>query len=215
MRKTKRKVIDMDTNVNRKFCTNCGAPLAQGMKFCNHCGTPVPQQAAPVRNAPQQSAPNNYSYGSQPNYNQASRPAYNQSAQSTYHYSAQQAAPVHAAEPMTKKQYRKTCTNPDYLKKVKSNAILIYVLVGLNVLLAFVTTPLAILDAVINLALALGMHLGKSKGCAVAILVYAILSMAMMLISGSMGGWLWLIAGIGAVKAFSVADKEYESIYGK
>ena len=206
----------MDNNATRKFCTNCGAPLQPGMKFCNYCGTAVPQQAAPVRNTPQQSAPNNYSYGSQGGYNYGTQPAYGQGAQGGYNYGAQNAAPVRAAEPMTKRQYRKVCTEPKYRKSLKTNAIVMYVLAGLNLLLSIAANPMGLLDVAITLGLALGMHIGKSKGCAIGILVYGIVNIAILLITnGTFSGWLWLILAISSLRAFSVADKEYESIYGK
>ena len=200
IRKTKRKVIDMDTNVNRKFCTNCGAPLAQGMKFCNHCGTPVPQQAAP---APQQ----NYSYG---NANTNAQGSYN------YGYSAQNAYASAMPMPASKKEYRKTCTNEKYRKSLKTNAIVMYILVGLNLVLAVAGNISGLLDVAITLGLTLGMHIGKSKGCAIGILIYSIVNMVILLVlNGSFGGWLWLIMGISCLKAFSIADKEYEALTGQ
>lgn len=199
----------MDNNATRKFCNNCGAPLQPGVKFCTYCGTPVPQQAAPVRNTPpQQSAPNPYNYGTQP--------AANQGNQNSYSYAAQNAAPVHAAEPMTKAQYRKVCTEPKYRKSLKTNAIVMYVLAGLNLLLSIATNPFGLLEVAITLGLTLGMHLGKSKGCAIGLLVYGIVNIVILLVlNGSISGWLWLVLAISSLRAFSIADKEYESIYGK
>ena len=67
-----------------KFCTNCGAQVAEGSKFCTECGFRFPEQsAAPVINeAPVQ----------QPVYE-----APVQQAQSVYEAPAQQEQPVHEA----------------------------------------------------------------------------------------------------------------------
>lgn len=213
----KGKVIDMDHNAKRKFCTNCGAPLAEGMKFCNHCGTPVPQQAAP---APQQ----NYSYGSA-NTNAQSGYSYGSAnAQGGYNYgyaaqngnAARNAYASATPLPESKKEYRKTCTNEKYRKTLKTNAIIMYVLVGLNLVLSIAANISGLLDVAITLALTLGMHIAKSKGCAVGILIYSIVNMVILLIlNGSVGGWLWLVMGISCLKAFSIADKEYEELTGR
>ena len=67
----------------------------------------------------------------------------------------------------------------------------------------------------IAVVLALGMHLGKSKACAVGVLLYGIFCIAVTLATtGNVGGWLWIIAAISGIKAFSAADKEYDMIYG-
>ena len=111
---------------------------------------------------------------------------------------------------MTKKEYRKACTNPKYLKELKSAAIVGYILVGVEVVVALLANIWALADAVILLGLVLGMHLGKRKGCAIAILCYSIFNVVYFLLTtGQLSGWLWVIMGIYAMKAFSIADKEY------
>ncbi len=112
----------------------------------------------------------------------------------------------------SKKEYRKVCTNPKYLKDLKTAAIICYVLIGIEVALALFMNIWALVDALILLGLTLGMHLGKKKGCAIAILAYSIINVVYFLLTaGQLSGWLWIIAGIGAMKAFSIADKEYDA----
>lgn len=183
-----------------KYCSYCGAILTPGAKFCSGCGRSLNQQAAP-RNQVPQNAGGYQSYG-------ANQGGYTPAANQNYYQPPMMQKP-------TKKEYRKICTNEKYRKDLKSSAIALYVLTVLNALIAIAANPGALLDTAIFLALTLGMHLGKSKGCAIGLLCFAIFSVVIMLIStGSLGGWLWVIAAIGGLRAFSAADKEYEAAYG-
>ncbi|MBO7251704.1 MAG: zinc ribbon domain-containing protein [Oscillospiraceae bacterium] len=198
--------------MNEKYCSNCGELLVPGSRFCTGCGRPVNQNAAPAygQNGGRQ---NSGGYNSHNGYN-GNQNTYNTPAVQQNQYYQPYQAPV--MQKMSKKEYRKVCTNEKYLKELKSNAIVLYVLVVINALIALAANPWMLLDAGINLVLTLGMHLGKRKGCAVGILVIAIASALISVAeNGRMTGYLWIIAGIAALKAFSIADKEYESIYGK
>ena len=116
---------------------------------------------------------------------------------------------------ISKKQYRKICTDEKYLKGLKSNAIALYLLTALNVVIAIASNPWGLIDAGIYLVLTLGMHLGKSKACAIGVLLYAIFCVCVtMANTGNFGGWLWLVVAISAIRNFSIADKEYKQIYG-
>ena len=69
----------------------------------------------------------------------------------------------------------------------------------------------AALDAFLLLGLALGIHIGKSRACAVIVLVYSILNCLYALIStGKMSGYLIIIAGIYATIYTFKARKEYK-----
>lgn len=69
----------------------------------------------------------------------------------------------------------------------------------------------AALDAFLLLGLALGIHIGKSRVCAVIVLVYSILNCLYALIStGKMSGYLIIIAGIYATIYTFKARKEYK-----
>ena len=227
------------TVMNEKFCSQCGESLTPGTKFCPRCGKPIGQQNVnrPVNN-PQ---PNWQNVNRPVNNNQAvwqnvDRPVNNHQAvwqpvnQNSYNNPSQPQRPVqnpiqqppvytpvqpNVSQHVTKAQYRKMCTNEKYLKDLKTSAIILYVLTGFSALVAVAGNTAGLLDAAIYLGLTLGMHLGKNKGCAIGILCYAIFSMVVLLaVNGTAGGWLWLIGSIGAVKCFSIADKEYEARYG-
>ena len=178
--------------MTEKYCAHCGEILVPGSKFCSGCGRPVGQHAAPSQNTNSRSNVYQPPVEIQPPYQ-----------------------PPVVRSSMTKKEFRKTCTNETYRKELKSSAITMYVLTVINALVAIGTNPVALVDAAIFLVLALGMHLGKSKFCAVGVLLYGIFCIAVTLATtGNIGGWLWIIAAISGIKAFGTADKEYEMIYG-
>ena len=98
----------------------------------------------------------------------------------------------------------------------------------LLLLFALLASPAALVDVAILLGLGLGMHLGKSKGCAICMLIYSIYSVVVNLITtGTFSGWLLLVLGIMAVQVFDKAEKrfkrltanevqkKYSSTYGK
>lgn len=176
--------------MNEKFCSECGEALIPGAKFCPGCGRQLGGQTATAYVPPQA-----------PVY---TPPVVNQPPFQP---------PV--MQNISKKQYRKICTDEKYLKGLKSNSIALYILTALNVLIAIGSNPWNLIDAGIYLVLTLGMHLGKSKGCAICILLYAIFCVGVTTATtGNVGGWLWLVIGISAVRNFSIADKEYKEIYG-
>ena len=112
-------------------------------------------------------------------------------------------------ENITKAEYYKNHASDSFKKNLKITAICGYVLCGILALTVLVNI-LAILDLAIFLGLTLGMHLGRSKGCAIGILAYSGASMILTLIStGTLGGWGWLVIGICALILFRNEDKRY------
>lgn len=110
----------------------------------------------------------------------------------------------------TKKEYRKRYAPAALNKELKTLSIIGYVLVGINVVTGLLLNVYALVDAVLLLALVLGVHKGKSQGCAVAILVYSAFGMVVSLISaGTPAGWGWLALGIGMLSTFRKMDKQY------
>ena len=113
---------------------------------------------------------------------------------------------------VTKKEYRKHFAPAELYKQLKSYAIWGYVLVGINVAVALLFDAAALLDALLQLGLVLGIHLKRSKGCAIGLLVYTILMNVLYLIAmGSIGGIGWLIISIGSLRIFGKMDKAYEA----
>lgn len=116
----------------------------------------------------------------------------------------------------TLKDYRKNYASEPLKKSIKTWSIVAYILVGVNVLLALLVNPLALIDSALLLGLTLGIHLGKSKGCAIALLVYAIYNTVITLISsGSIGGWWWIVAAVSFLSTFKKIDEEYKAEIAK
>ncbi len=111
----------------------------------------------------------------------------------------------------TLQMYRKQYAAPEHYKSLRTYAIIGYVLCGLNLLLVFLGNIFGIVDVIVWMALLLGVHLGRSKGCAIALMVYSVVSMILgLILSGSLGGWLWLILGYGFTSTFKKIDKDYQ-----
>jgi len=109
------------------------------------------------------------------------------------------------------KEYMAKYADPAHLKNIKTSAIVCYICLGITVVFSILFNYFGLIDSVILGALTLGMHLGKSKGCAIALLVVSILSTLVALVStGSFSGWLWIVASITAVSAYSKISKAYK-----
>ncbi len=97
-------------------------------------------------------------------------------------------------------------------KGIAASAIICYVCAALTVIVAMLANPMGAIDGLILLALALGLHLTKHKGFAIAILVVAIIEfVAALALTGIPNGWLWLLAGVLAVYFTFKADKNYKA----
>lgn len=115
---------------------------------------------------------------------------------------------------VSKAEYRKRYASKSFQKSIMAIAIIGYVFAGINLILMTtgVSDPLGFIDLAIYLGCLLGMHIGKSKGCAIGLLVYGACNMLILLALGQFGGWIWLALGIAAVLNFNNADKEYDRI---
>lgn len=121
-----------------------------------------------------------------------------------------EAAGVPAGFSVSKREYLKKYAGDSFKNNLRIIAIVGYVLCGIQALMAL-ADPFVLADLAICLGLTLGMHLGRSKGCAIGILVYAIVSMLIILISsGTVGGWGWLAVGISGLIIFHNAEKRYQ-----
>ena len=115
-----------------------------------------------------------------------------------------------------KEFYQKHCSD-SVKKNINGAAITLYVCSAITLLLSFAATALGVdimaaaLDAFLLLGLALGIHIGKSRACAVIVLVYSILNCLYALIAtGKMSGYLIIIAGVYATIYTFKARKEYK-----
>ncbi len=60
------------------------------------------------------------------------------------------------------------------------------------------------------------MHLGRSKVCAILILILSAIEMIVgIALTGTPSSYLWLIAGIANVVTFSKVDKQYKQFLNR
>lgn len=113
---------------------------------------------------------------------------------------------------MSKKDFIKNKAPASFKTTLKVSAIVLYVCLGLSAVVGLIQNPLALVDVGIMLGLTLGMHLGKNKACAIALLAVTIFEVVVTLIvTHTFGGWLPVVFAIMAVSAFSKVDKQYKS----
>lgn len=109
--------------------------------------------------------------------------------------------------------YRCNYTSAKFKKDIKSLGIVGYVLCGIGLLNFLLAGPVAVVDTAIQLGLTLGCHLKKSKGCAIAMIVYGVFNVVMGLaMAGTPSGWGWLALGIGFFNQINKVDKEYKEL---
>ena len=113
---------------------------------------------------------------------------------------------------ISRDEYLNTYADPKLLKELKTCTIICYVLIAINLLVAIFVSWLSLIDVVLYGALTLGMHLKKSKGCAIALLVISVISTIINLVlTGGFTGYLWIIVSVCAVLAFRKIDKAYDN----
>ena len=116
----------------------------------------------------------------------------------------------------TLKEYRKNYASAPLKKNIKTWSIVAYVLVGLNAVIAITLNPWMLLDTALLLGLTLGVHLNKSKGCAIALLVYSGINAVIGLIgSGTVSGWWWIVLAVSYISTIKKIDAEYKAEMAK
>lgn len=108
-------------------------------------------------------------------------------------------------------EYRNIYASDSFHKTIRGWCIAGYAMCGFGLLVGFLLSgPFALIDSAIQIGLLLGVHLKKSKGCAIGLIVYAAISMLIgLLASGSPTGWGWLALGIATCSAINQVDKQY------
>ena len=175
--------MDNYNQYQQNRCARCGNVVNPGEKFCGVCGNSVSHQQAGGYIPPV--------------------PTQN---------------PVDTGRPLppgvvvSKREYFKNYAPASLRKELRNMAIVGYVLAGILAIVGIFLNWISLIDMVILLGLTLGMHLGRSKGCAIAILVYAIANCILgIILTGTLGGWGIVALGIGALNVFKKADKLYEA----
>lgn len=172
------------------FCNGCGNQLPEGTQFCSVCG-----QKGPVANVVNTAT-------QCPSSNQ-------QTAPQTNYYAPTETSLPPAGYPVSRKEFINKYAQPSLRKNITSIAILCYVCAGLTFIVSCLLNPMGIIDALILAGFALGMHLAKSKMCAMLILIFSIIEVLLSLVSGSFPFW-WLVAGVSAVTTFNKIENQYK-----
>ncbi len=116
--------------------------------------------------------------------------------------------------PVSRKEFIENYAQPSVKKDIKTIAVICYVCAGITFAFSCIINPAGIIDALALAGLALGMHLGKSKVCAVLIFILSIIECIVGIMVGSVPFW-WLIAGIYAVVTFNKVDKQYKQFLNR
>ena len=114
---------------------------------------------------------------------------------------------------LTKKEFIKLPNLLTIKRDIKGAAIFGYVCAAATMIFNLaMDNPGGLIDAVILLALSLGIHFKYSRGCAIGLTVYSIINMIVCIVAfGRPNGWLILAVGLGAMKATSNFNKYWKS----
>ena len=117
---------------------------------------------------------------------------------------------------VSKSEYRQEYAPAQFYKTVKTNCIVLYVFLGLSAVLSLVSNPFALIEIVAVIGLTVGVHVTKSKGCVIAILVYSCISCILGLVtSGTPSAVLWVILSIGLLVNVNKVDKHYAEVMAR
>lgn len=173
-------------------CGNCGNYVQDGAPNCPNCGAPMGMNPNGMNQPPMGMNPGGMYQGPMGmNPGGMNQPPMGMNPGGMYQ------GPMG----MTKKQFY----NHPAMKTIKTNIIscgvIGYVLTGLNLLMAFLlpSSGANLLDTLLILGLSLGLHLGKSRVCAILMAVYGMYNIIIALIVfHRLSGWLIPVMGIYA-----------------
>lgn len=102
--------------------------------------------------------------------------------------------------------------DPKIKKEMNSVGIIGYILAAINLLISIVSMNLnGIVDVVLIAGFSLGIHIGKSRICAILLLIYGAINFIVMTAQyGRPAGYWGLILGICAIREFYKAHKQYK-----
>lgn len=183
------KIISLYDNTflggNFMRCNHCGTQFEETIPSCPNCGAPA--------NSPLP--------GGQEFYLQ--NPLYDQ------------VPPYDYSHKLSKKEFFKHPNLKKVAVKIRSSAIGLYFCAAISLIVLLLTDNFtSLLDVGIVLGLGLGVHLAQSRVCAILVCIYSVINMLVLTFSsGTLGGWLILLASISAVLgtfSFQNAWAEYK-----
>jgi len=130
-------------------------------------------------------------------------------------YASQEYTNYNEQPPVSKKEFLKKYAPASFKKTILVTSIVAYVLVGFNLLACLMGNVFGLIDVAIRLGLTLGVHVGKSKGCAIGLLAYGLFNLIVATLAmGMLAGWGWVAIPVVYLVAFNKAEKEYKLVYG-
>ena len=162
------------------ICKSCGRANEQGAKFCKSCGAPLEGWADVQQNNKVGYQQKNMGYQQ-----------YDMSGNMNF-----------GTTRMTKEEFNQCANIKTIIKNITIAAIITYVIGAISLITNVILggNIFGLLDVIIVIGLGVGVHVAKSRACAVVLLVYSVFNMIyMLLLAGMPGGWLILVCGIYAI----------------
>lgn len=189
------------------ICEKCGQWMEDGTTVCSKCGAVYNSGnaqeagAAAAQTAQQsmvQTAQQSVVQTAQQSMAQTGNPA-GQPMPTAANAYGESAGPVRQPG-MTKEEFGKHTNIVNVKKQISACGIACYVIAGINVFLAFIVEFSNVLDILLMLGMGLGIHLAKSRVCAIILTVYGTINVIVMTIANeSLSGWWILVVGIYAI----------------
>ena len=129
---------------------------------------------------------------------------------------APSAAPAAAAE--TKKEFMNLPENAALKKQLVTSAVFCYVCAAINLAIVLLTDSgyYPLIDVVLLVGLGLGIHLARSRVCAVILCAYGVINAVLGIAQdGKISGYLILLAGVYAVISTFRLDKQWKAYRGE
>lgn len=162
------------------ICKSCGRANEQGAKFCKSCGAPLEGGVDVQQNNKVGYQQKNMGYQQ-----------YDMSGNMNF-----------GTTRMTKEEFNQCANIKTIIKNITIAAIITYVIGAISLITNVILggNIFGLLDVIIVIGLGVGVHVAKSRACAVVLLVYSVFNMIyMLLLAGMPGGWLILVCGIYAI----------------
>lgn len=202
------------------LCSKCGKETDNDVQICPFCGAElqVPDhQTEGFGQVKDENVPPDDQKFTPPVQNYEA-PGQNDYAQQQYYSYSQSGSNIPYdldRKTVSKKEYINKYATAALRKNINSTAYLLYGLSVFSLILNFVMAGfnwIILAEIGVLAALIVGMHIGKSKICAILLLIASIAETVLALVlSGQPAGWWWIIASIYAISCFNKLDKEYNS----
>lgn len=113
---------------------------------------------------------------------------------------------------VSKSEFLKKYADPSLQKEWRNIAIFFYVAGGISVLLTLIFLNfIGAIFCLVLLGLAMGMHLGVNKACAIILLVLSSLGTVVAVITmGAPSGWYWIVLGGVAITKINKINTQYK-----